>query len=87
MAVKYKLVAIPDGADDTASSVNTTPGCKFNPVGVACNPENRRCENCGWNPAVAAARLQKRYPGYRTPLAPARKEALLNGNWDGPDNG
>ena len=42
----------------------TSPGCKFNPEGVQCDPNGRHCESCGHNPAVAAARLQKIHPGY-----------------------
>lgn len=30
--------------------------CKFN-EGVGCQPLNRHCENCGWNPEVARERL------------------------------
>ena len=43
----------------------TGHGCKYNPEGVRCSPDGRHCESCGHNPAVAAARLQKRYPGYQ----------------------
>ena len=35
------------------------PDCKFN-VGVACDPDKRPCNICGWNPDVAKARLKKR---------------------------
>lgn len=42
----------------------TSPGCKYIPEGVQCDPNERHCERCGHNPAVAAARLQKLHPGY-----------------------
>ena len=71
MAVKYKLVAIPDEPNESASNVYTTPGCIYNPVGVRCDPEDRRCEKCGHNPAVAEARLKTLYPWYKPPKVSA----------------
>lgn len=47
-----------------------SPICKFN-EGVCCvrhdhtgspHPWVPKCETCGWNPAVAKARLEKRFP-------------------------
>lgn len=76
MALKYKLVAIPDGADDTESKAYATPGCKFNPVGVRCDPEDRHCEKCGHNPEVAASRLQKRFPGYKPPAVSVAPDGI-----------
>lgn len=32
--------------------------CKYND-GVGCSKLHRHCERCGWNPAVAKARLEK----------------------------
>ena len=69
---------------------STSPGCQYNPTGIRCLPEERHCEKCGHNPAVAAARIEKAFPGYLAALRhlpPVRKEALLNGNWVGSDNG
>lgn len=34
---------------------NTENACKYN-SGVCCNEE--KCDSCGWNPAVAAKRLE-----------------------------
>lgn len=31
--------------------------CRFN-QGVECPPNGRECQNCGWNPPVAEARLR-----------------------------
>lgn len=76
--------------EEQTTPVNHTPGCIYEPGGVGCKPEDRHCGNCGWNPAIARARIQKLYPGYLAtlePMDPSRKEALLNGNWGGPDNG
>ena len=32
--------------------------CIFNRY-VRCNPNNRDCANCGWNPRVAQVRLER----------------------------
>ena len=32
--------------------------CEYN-TGVACDPKTKDCSKCGWNPAVAKARLDK----------------------------
>lgn len=69
---------------------STIHECKYNPEGVRCSPNGRHCESCGHNPAVAAARIEKAFPGYLASLRhlpPVRKESLLNGNWVGSDNG
>lgn len=34
------------------------PDCSFN-EGVACDPKNRNCSNCGWHPSVAQNRLKR----------------------------
>lgn len=68
----------------------TSPGCRFNPEGIQCDPNGRHCDRCGHNPEVAAARLQKLqkqllgYPTALQHLPPVRKEALLSGNWGSP---
>ena len=63
----------------------TTPGCKYNPEGVRCDPKERHCESCGHNPAVAASRLQKIYAGYPDALMhlpPVETERILGGKWN-----
>lgn len=65
----------------------TTPGCKYNPVGVKCDPEGRQCARCGHNPKVAAARTEKIFPGYLTclqSLPPVETERILGGKWNIP---
>lgn len=37
-----------------------------NNVGVVCNPRERNCDACGWNPKVAKARREKRFPAAKT---------------------
>ena len=61
-----------------------TPGCQYNPEGIQCDPNGRHCESCGHNPAVAAARTEKAFPGYLAALRhlpPVDRERLLVGNW------
>lgn len=36
------------------------PACQHN-VGVDCSLQQKRCDTCGWNPAVAKKRLAKYY--------------------------
>lgn len=43
---------------DDGSATYYKNSCKFN-EGVDCSPIHRHCERCGWNPAVAQARLKK----------------------------
>lgn len=38
--------------------VHHLPHCDFN-FGVACDPKNRTCSTCGWNPEVEKARLDR----------------------------
>lgn len=33
--------------------------CIFNPIGIECSKENRRCNSCGWNPAVELERKRQ----------------------------
>lgn len=64
-----------------------SPGCKYNPTGIRCLPEERHCERCGHNPEVAAARMEKAFPGYLTALQhlpPVEMERILLGKWDTP---
>lgn len=65
----------------------TTPGCKYNPVGVKCDPEGRQCARCGHNPTVAADRINKAFPGYMPTLQllpPVETERILGGKWNIP---
>ena len=65
----------------------TSPGCKYNPEGVKCEPGDRHCEICGHNPKVAAARTEKIFPGYLTclqSLPPVETERILGGKWNIP---
>lgn len=64
-----------------------TPGCQYNPVGVQCDPNGRHCDRCGHNPAVAAARTEKSFPGYLSALRhlpPVETERILGGKWNIP---
>lgn len=40
-------------------SAKSEPCKKQKNEGVFCRPEQRNCDRCGWNPAVAQARLEK----------------------------
>jgi len=51
MAITGSIVRTEDGT--VAYFKNS---CKFN-EGVDCSPLGRKCERCGWNPAVAKERL------------------------------
>ena len=66
---------------------SNTPGCKYNPEGIQCDPNGRHCERCGHNPAVAAARTEKAFPGYLAALRlpPDRPEIYTLGNWGSPE--
>ena len=69
---------------------STTPGCKYNPEGIQCDPNGRHCEKCGHNPAVASDRLQKfqkqllSYPTELQHLPPVETERILGGKWNIP---
>lgn len=38
------------------------PDCKYNSQ-LICEPADRRCAKCGWNPKVMNERLEKFYAG------------------------
>ena len=41
-----------------------------NNSGVVCKTGERNCEACGWNPKVAKARLEKRFPSQKEKKKP-----------------
>ena len=47
--------------------------CKYND-GVTCEPLKRPCSTCGWNPAVAKARLEKFCKKNGIPVPELKKE-------------
>ena len=55
-----------------AEKKDNAPACQHN-VGVDCSLQQKRCDTCGWNPAVAKKRLVKYCADKHIPV-PTKKE-------------
>lgn len=51
------------------------PACRYNP-GVCCNPTMRNCDECGWNPEVANARLKRFCIAHKMQLPEEKSDKL-----------